>query len=127
MIIRADDDIRHLVALISDTGLRLSEAANACGLRGIPRETFVRLRDGARKRFPNLPLFESWGIATQNLEGAILKDVMLHSVDKGIVCLPVHNTIAVPLGNEDWALAVMQEAWQKPTGGINTRLKIYRA
>lgn len=120
------DTVKAFITVAMGAGSE-KEAANACGLKGIPRDTFVRLRDGARKRFPNLPLFESWGVVAQNLEGAILKDVMLQGVDRGIVCLPVHDAIAIPQGNEEWALDVMQEAWQKTTGGINTRLKIDRA
>ena len=96
------------------------EAMKACASKGIPNSIFNSLSRAALQRFPGLPLFESWGVLAQNLEGAILKDVMLQGVEKGIVCLPVHDAIAVPQGNEDWALEVMHEAWQKVTGGMNT-------
>ena len=56
------------------------------------------------KRFPMLKLYDDWGIHAQNLEGAILRDVMLQGVDKGIVVLPVHDAVAVQQKHEEWAV-----------------------
>ena len=57
--------------------------------------------EGADKRrfantvFPDLDLFSGWGIDGQNSEGQILKQVMLEGIKKDIVCLPVHDAVAV--------------------------------
>ena len=45
--------------------------------------------------YPKIKLFDGWIHQGQNLEGQILKKVMLKGVDEGVVCLPVHDAIAV--------------------------------
>ena len=50
---------------------------------------------------------------TLSLEGAILRQVMLQGMEKDIVCLPVHDAIAVPQQHEKWAVDVMLEAWER--------------
>jgi hypothetical protein len=52
------------------------------------------------KRFPMLKLHKGWGINAQNLEGAMLRVVMLKGVEKDIVVLPVHDAVAVQQGDE---------------------------
>ena len=42
-----------------------------------------------------MELFSGWGIYAQNFEGQILKQVMLEGIRKDIVCLPVHDAVAV--------------------------------
>jgi hypothetical protein len=51
-----------------------------------------------------LKLYDGWGINAQNLEGAILRDVMLQGVDTDIVVLPVHDAVAVQQKHEQWAV-----------------------
>jgi len=101
-----------------------TEAMHACNRKGIHPAIFAKLTDGTRKVFPKLPLFESWGVLAQNMEGSILKQVLLDGVAQGIVCLPVHDAIAVPTGNESWALDAMSNAWSEQCYGVKTRLKI---
>lgn len=101
-----------------------TEAMHACNKKGIHPAIFAKLTDGTRKVFPKLPLFESWGVLAQNMEGSILKQVLLDGVAKGIVCLPVHDAIAIPIGNESWALDAMSNAWSEQCYGVKTRLKI---
>ena len=64
---------------------------------------------------PKLELFNGWGIYAQNFEGQILKNVMLEGVKEGIVCLPMHNAVAVPLDNIGWACDEMRYQWDKQT------------
>ena len=58
-------------------------------------DLFSRIHLGIQKRYPKLQLFNGWGIFAQNLEGQILKDVMLEGIKEDIVCLPVHDALAV--------------------------------
>ncbi len=48
------------------------------------------------KLYPELQLFTGWTHQTQNLEGQILKKVMLKGVDEDVVCFPIHDAGAVP-------------------------------
>ena len=90
---------------------------------------FLLIEAATNKRFPMLKLYDGWGIFAQNLEGAILRDVMLQGVDKGIVVLPVHDAVAVQQKHEDWAVVTMLEAWSRvaaSSGAARARVKIDR-
>jgi hypothetical protein len=87
---------------------------------------FNEIEAATMKRFPMLKLYNDWGIHAQNLEGAILRDVMLQGVDKGIVVLPVHDAVAVRQVDESWAMDAMSEAWDKHVGFGRARLKVDR-
>jgi len=43
----------------------------------------------------------------------MLRHVMLQGIEKDIVCLPVHDAIAVPQQHEKWAVDAMLEAWER--------------
>ena len=74
---------------------------------------FEKLELAVLKRFPKLKLYDAWGIQAQNLEGAMLRHVMLQGIEKDIVCLPVHDAIAVQQQHEKWAVDAMLEAWER--------------
>lgn len=48
----------------------------------------------------------------------------LEGVKEDIVCLPVHDSIAVQQGHEDWAKEVMLETWQEHAKGVETKVKV---
>ena len=83
-----------------------------------------RIHDAALKRFPKLQLFDGWGVYAQNFEGQILKDVMLQGVKKDIVCLPVHDAVAVQQQHQAWAEEVMLETWSRHMDGVKTKVKV---
>jgi len=83
-----------------------------------------RIYAGVQKRFPKLELFKGWGIFAQNLEGQILKDVLLEGIKEDIVCLPVHDAIAVQQQHQYWAKEVMLETWQAHLDGVKTKVKV---
>ena len=74
--------------------------------------------------YPKIHLFDGWGLSTQNLEGAILRKVMLEGIEQGLVSLPVHDAIAVKQGDAEWAEEAMERVWGDETLGGNTRLKV---
>lgn len=88
-------------------------ALHACFKEGISKEIFQKLKDASLKIFPKLELFNGWGIYAQNFEGQILKNVMLEGVKEGIVCLPVHDAVAVPADHIGWACDQMLYQWDK--------------
>ena len=69
-------------------------------------------------------MFEGCGLSAQNLEGAILKKVMLEAVEQGIVSLSVHDAIAVKQCDAEWTKEAMSRLWTKETLGGKTRLKV---
>ena len=72
---------------------------------------------------PYITIKKGWGLHAQNLEGQILKDVMLGGIKKDIVCLPVHDAIAVQQ-QQDWVKKVMLETWQAHLKGVGTKVKV---
>ena len=89
-------------------------------------EFFGRLELAMIKRFPKLKLYNSWGIQAQSIEGSILRQVMLQGMEKDIVCLPVHDAVAVSLQHEKWAVDAMLEAWERvvSTSGARARARL---
>ena len=87
------------------------EAMNACYKESIDKQTFEAIESAALKRYPKLELFTGWGLFAQNLEGAIIRNVMLQGVAEGIVALPVHDAVAVQQRHAQWAQDRMLEAW----------------
>lgn len=93
---------------------------------------FGRLELAMIKRFPKLKLYDSWGIQAQSLEGSILRQVMLQGMEKDIVCLPVHDAVAIPQQHEKWAVDAMLEAWERvvstgKAGAARARVKVDNA
>ena len=71
-----------------------------------------------------MELFSGWGIFAQNFEGQILKDVLLEGIKEDIVCLPVHDAVAVQQQHQNWAREVMLETWQEHMDGVRTKVKV---
>jgi len=101
------------------------EAASSCRLEGMTAATFDSIEAATRNRFPKLQLFIGWGLSAQNLEGAILRNVMLQGARLGIVVLPVHDAVAVQQQHAEWAMTAMQAAWKKEIGtDVDTLVKV---
>ena len=104
------------------------KAASACRSEGIGQGLFNNLRDSTLKRYPEARLFNGFGIYAQNLEGQILKDVMLAGVKTGKVVLPVHDAVAVVQDDAEWAREEMLKAWANHAnsegGTARARVKI---
>jgi hypothetical protein len=93
-------------------------------LDGFNAEVIDRIHKGTLKRYPKLELFKGWGIFAQNIEGQIIKDVLLEGIKDGIVCLPVHDGLAVQQQHQDWAKDVMLETWYEHMDGVKTKVKV---
>ena len=89
------------------------EVKNRNHQTGFVEKNAGSLKDASLKVFPKLELFNGWGVYAQNFEGQILKNVMLGGVKAGIVCLAVHDAVAVPLDYIGWACEEMRYQWDK--------------
>ena len=101
-----------------------TKAFKALNRDGFNAELFEQIKQGTLKRYPKINLFEGWGLSAQNLEGAILRKVMLEGIEQDIVSLPVHDAIAVKQGDAEWAKEAMERVWSEETLGGKTRLKV---
>ncbi len=93
-----------------------TKAANALRQQGMNTKTFEAFEAAALERYPKVSLFTGWTHQAQNLEGQILKDVMLKGVKENVVTLPVHDAVAVQRRHAKWAEEAMKEAWQFHAG-----------
>jgi len=101
-----------------------TKAFKALNRDGFNAELFEQIKQGTLKRYPKINLFEGWGMSAQNLEGAILRKVMLEGIEQDIVSLPVHDAFAVKQGDAEWAKEAMSRLWTEETLGCKTRLKV---
>ena len=101
------------------------ETRSLCRFNKIDNTQFDALVAACQKLYPKLELFSGWGIFAQNFEGQILKQVMLEGIKKDIVCLPVHDAVAVQQEHLKWAEETMLECWdrQMETSGL-ARVKV---
>ena len=70
----------------------------------------------AHKLYPDLPYYEGWSVWAMNIEGEILKQVMLDGVKEGVVALPVHDALAVQERHEVWARERLTHHWNAIVG-----------
>ena len=101
-----------------------TSARNALRLKGFSDIFFDKIHTAVIKRYPKLKLFNGWGVNLQSLEGQILKDVMVSGLKEGIVCLPVHDAIAVQQEHKDWAVEAMKYTWAVHLDGCPTRVSV---
>ena len=59
----------------------------------------------------------------QNLEGRILRKVMLKELQEDIFALPIHDAPAVQLDQMCWACDALREAWEAEIEGIREGAK----
>ena len=117
------DQIKRIITV----AMGASDEAGGYGslyTEGFNKAYVRRIHDAALKRFPKLQLFKGWGVYAQNFEGQILKDVMLQGVKKDIVCLPVHDAVAVQQQHQAWAEEVMLETWSRYMDCVKTKVKV---
>ena len=65
--------------------------------------------------YPGIQLFSegiNFGVIAQNLEGRILRKVMLKGIQENIFALPIHDAIAVELDHMSWACDAMRVCWE---------------
>ena len=96
----------------------------ACNSTGMTTKAFETIENAMLKRFPKLDLYKGWGLHAQNLEGRILKYVLLEGIKEDIVGLSVHDAIAVQQQHQQWAKEVMLETWQEHLKGVKAKVKV---
>jgi hypothetical protein len=107
--------VKAFMTVAMGASSELSAINALCQQHGFTTKALKALTAATRKVFPRLELFTGWGLYAQNYEGQILKDVMLEGIKEGIVCLPVHDAVAVQQEHIEWAKAQMLASWDKIT------------
>ena len=97
---------------------------NALRQKGFDDEFSNRIYKVTLQIYPKLPLFNGWGTNLQSIAGQILKGVMVQGLQEGIVCLPVHGSMAVQREYKDWAVETMKHNWAVHLDGCPTRVSV---
>ncbi len=64
---------------------------------------------------PNLNLHCRFALTAMQLEGIVLKKVLIAGTQKGITALPIHDAVAVEFDHQYRAKNAMEESWQSVT------------
>jgi len=75
-------------------------------------EESIKITEAFDKLYPNLNLHCGFALTAMQLEGLILKDVLLRGVRAGILALPIHDAVAVEFDHQDCTKDAMEDAWQ---------------
>lgn len=91
------------------------EATQAAVLRNEPRITHAesnQLSHAFNNLYRDLNLHCGFALTAMQLEGLILRKVLIAGARKGILALPVHDAVAVEFDHQDWAKDAMEDGWQ---------------
>lgn len=89
------------------------EARNTAALKlSVPQNDSLEISYAFHNLYPNLNLFGKFSLIAMQLEGQILKQVMLRGVKDNVLALPIHDALAVESHNADWAEAMLRECWE---------------
>ena len=72
----------------------------------------VKIAKAFEMLYPNLDLHCGFALTAMQLEGLILKNVLLRGVRAEILALPVHDAVTVEFDSQNWAKDTMEDAWQ---------------
>lgn len=78
----------------------------------VPHADSLEISYAFHKLYSDLNLFGKFSLVAMQLEGQILKQVMLKGVRDGVLALPIHDAVAVESQNADWAEATLKECWE---------------
>ena len=98
---------------------------------GITFDEASKIYDAFQSLYPKVKLYSHFGLIAMNLEGEILKQVMLRGVKDGVLALPIHDACAAEAQYEQWAKDTMLEAWSSIIGktylSAKTAVKVTRS
>jgi hypothetical protein len=63
------------------------------------------------------------GLILQNKDSQIIMDVIAHFIEKGIPCLPIHDSVIVPLQHKEELREVMETAYSKHMNGFKCKVE----
>ena len=81
----------------------------------VPYEDCKAIYSAFETIYPDVSLFSkeiNFGVIAQNLEGRILRKVMLRGIQENIFVLPIHDAVAVEVGHMSWACDAMKDTWE---------------
>lgn len=82
----------------------------------VPKKRFDAIADAAQIRFPQIKLFEGYGMMWFALEGSIALDVIENALEQGFPVLPLHDAVICTEDKIEATQDLLIEAWKKNVG-----------
>jgi hypothetical protein len=90
-----------------------TQAFNACKKERINKALFLELEAATKTAFPDVPLYQGFGVYLQSLEGQVALNIMAEGARNGIPVLPVHDSFITTKNNELWLRDQMIKQWKQ--------------
>lgn len=78
----------------------------------VPKKVFDAIADAAQQLYPQVKLFEGYGLMWFTLEGSIALDVIENALEQGFAVLPLHDAVICPEDKIEVAQDLLIEAWK---------------
>lgn len=109
---------------LNNQSFEVTKHVIACIDPYVSYEESIKIAEVFNKLYPNLDLHCGFALTAMQLEGLILKNVLLRGVRAGILALPIHDAVAVEFDNQDWAKDAMEDAWQSLMSEFHKTAKV---
>ena len=86
------------------------------GLLVVPEKTFNAIAEAAQALYPQVKLFEGYGMFWFTLEGNIALDVIENALEQGFPVLPLHDAVICPDDKIEATQNLLIEAWKDNLG-----------
>lgn len=82
----------------------------------IPRRTFDAIHNAINQIFPWFKAVRGIGTNLQSIEGQILLEAMLLLLKDGIISIPLHDALRVPIQHQEKTAKIIRETWSRNLG-----------
>jgi len=91
---------------------------------GLSPKRFPHIESATVELFPDVPLYESFGVKAQSLEGQILLKAMQYGIQSNVPMLPLHDAVIVKANDAAIAKKTLYRAWCEIAGGIDVEPRL---
>ena len=117
------EDVKRVVAsLLSTSESETHKAKHSLAFpkdkreEPISRRIFDAIHNAINQTFPWFKTVRGIGTNLQSIEGQILLEAMLLLLKDGIISIPVHDALRVPIQHQDKTAKIIRETWSRNLG-----------
>lgn len=117
------EDVKQVISsLLSTSESETYKAKNSLASpkdkreKPISRRTFDAIHNAVNQIFPWFKAARGIGTNLQSIEGQILLEAMLLLLKDGIISIPIHDALRVPIQYQDTTAKIIRETWSRNLG-----------
>jgi hypothetical protein len=121
--VKSRDDVKRVVASLISTKVTETHKAKHSlfkpgkeRLASIPPTTFDAIYQATYQLFPWFESVRGIGANLQSIEGQILLESMSQLLEEGIIAIPLHDALRVPIQHQAKAEKILKEVWSRHLG-----------